>query len=349
MRVLCLTDFVVPAGRRWIWDYLPANDDEIEFLYTTTQDQFPGWGKLLGYYPALLKLGQKAIRRVRQEKFDLVIAWEGKNGFPLALYRRLLGQHLPPFVILEFSIRGPLKRLGWLQRYGVRGMDYATVPTRYEQHYYSQRLGIPLERILHCPIGTHDVFAGLPASSPGDFIFTGGRSGRDYRTFLAAISGLPIRAVVNARPFNLENLDIPANVKVNDILPWQEYRDLNRSARFVVVPLQLVDEAVGLTAILYGMAAGRPVIATNTPGSAEYVVEGETGLLAPPGDVQALRQAIQYLWERPELCEQMGRRARQVYEERYNFTSFAFRTYQILTKIYQDSLAARPFLRPAAD
>jgi glycosyltransferase involved in cell wall biosynthesis len=45
-------------------------------------------------------------------------------------------------------------------------------------------------------------------------------------------------------------------------------------------------------AILEAMAAGVPVIATDVDGSGELVVDGETGLLVPPGDVEALTRAI---------------------------------------------------------
>ena len=339
MKILCLTDFPIQDGYRWFWSFLPFADDDVTFLHSAPDGRLASAARWLGAYPAYFTIGLKALRQVRRTKFDLVVAWEVKSGFSYALLRRWLVKQGPPLVILTLGLRGPLKRLVWLRRRFAQGLDYATVPTRCEQGRYAQILGLPSERLIHCPIGVRDLFHDLPPAPPGDFIFSGGQSGRDYRTLLEAVTGLPIPLVVNAPLSASRRLPKPGNVTFNNLLPRPQYRDLHRAARFVVVPLQPVDEAVGLTAILTGLAAGRAIVSSQTPAAQEYLDDGKTGLLVPPGDVQALRKAILHLWEHSELCEQMGRRARQVYEERYNFTSFAFRTHQILTKIYQDSLA----------
>jgi glycosyltransferase involved in cell wall biosynthesis len=333
MRILCLTDFPISPGDRWFWGYVPENTDAVDFLHTTLKDSHAGWGKLVGYYPRLLRLGWQALRQAQRGDYDLVMAWEGKSGFPLALLRQISRKKHPPLAILAFSIRGPLKRFTWLQRYGVRGADYFSVPSQAERSYYARYLHLSLERIRHMPIGTHDIYGGQFGKEPGDYIFSGGRSGRDYATLLQAVPGLDIPLVVNARPFNLRRLTIPANVQVNDLLPYDHYRDQNWNARFVVVPLHAVDEAVGLTAILNAMAAGKAVLCTDLPGPAEYVRPDETGLLVPEGDVAALRDAIIYLWDRPELCREMGCRARALYAEHYTFSAFSRRVVSYLHEI----------------
>ncbi len=45
-------------------------------------------------------------------------------------------------------------------------------------------------------------------------------------------------------------------------------------------------------AVLEAMAAGKPVVATEVGGVPELVLHGETGILVPPGDTDALAQAI---------------------------------------------------------
>ncbi|MFP8877315.1 MAG: glycosyltransferase, partial [Myxococcota bacterium] len=47
--------------------------------------------------------------------------------------------------------------------------------------------------------------------------------------------------------------------------------------------------------ILEAMGAARPVVATGISGIPEEVVDGETGLLFEPGDVQALADALAIL------------------------------------------------------
>ena len=52
-----------------------------------------------------------------------------------------------------------------------------------------------------------------------------------------------------------------------------------------------ITEGLG-TSVLDAMAAGLAVVGTRAGGIPESVVEGETGLLAPPGDAPALARAI---------------------------------------------------------
>jgi len=64
-------------------------------------------------------------------------------------------------------------------------------------------------------------------------------------------------------------------------------------------------------AILEAMAAGRAVIATRVGGNVEAVVDGETGLLVPPNDPDALAAAIQLMLARPDLRTEFGRAGRR--------------------------------------
>ncbi|MFL5628816.1 MAG: glycosyltransferase, partial [Ktedonobacteraceae bacterium] len=54
-----------------------------------------------------------------------------------------------------------------------------------------------------------------------------------------------------------------------------------------------------------------PIIAARNGGLTDIVVDGETGLLVPPGDPQALRAAIQSLLDDPAIRERMGALAKQ--------------------------------------
>lgn len=59
-------------------------------------------------------------------------------------------------------------------------------------------------------------------------------------------------------------------------------------------------------ALLEYMAAGLPVVATRVGGNPELVLEGETGLLVPFGNPQALADAILYLLQHPDVARQYG-------------------------------------------
>lgn len=63
--------------------------------------------------------------------------------------------------------------------------------------------------------------------------------------------------------------------------------------------------------VIEGMAAGIPVVATDGGGVKETVVHGETGLLVPMGNAQALADALIMLIDRPELRAKFSSKGRQ--------------------------------------
>ena len=71
-------------------------------------------------------------------------------------------------------------------------------------------------------------------------------------------------------------------------------------------------------AIIEAMAAGRPVVATAVGGIPEIVVQGETGLLVPPGDVAALSGAMCWILSRPESAAAYGAAGLRRVHERFS-------------------------------
>ena len=74
---------------------------------------------------------------------------------------------------------------------------------------------------------------------------------------------------------------------------------------FDVFVMSSVTEGLG-TSLLDAMACRRPVVATTAGGIPEVVVDGETGILVPPRDHEAMAAAIVKLLQEPQLRERMG-------------------------------------------
>jgi glycosyltransferase involved in cell wall biosynthesis len=70
--------------------------------------------------------------------------------------------------------------------------------------------------------------------------------------------------------------------------------------------------------VLEAMAMGRPIITTDGPGCRETVRHGENGFLVPVKSVSALVEAMQRFIDNPELAAEMGKRSREIAEERYD-------------------------------
>ena len=342
MRVLCLVDERVEPPDRWLWNYLPAHAqlDDVDFLHPLPGNVFPKWGipkwgKLLVVYPAYWNLAIRALRQCRKTDYDLIVAWQSKNGFWLAVLRSLLGLKDPKFVILSYSFKRIAAHFLKLSRWAMRGVDHFTVFSSAEVGYYSKLLGISPEKITFCPFSSYDMSPDLDLSdvSTGNYIFAGGRSYRDYGTLFEAMSGLDVQLVVNAHKFNVQGLNCPPNVTINDFLPLSEFYALVAGARFVVLPLEDIPHAAGIGHVVYAMSAGKALVATRMSSTVDYIEDGQTGILVAPYDVQEMRSAIAYLLAHPWKAEAMGRRARQRYEEKYTFAAFAERTYEVLRKV----------------
>jgi glycosyltransferase involved in cell wall biosynthesis len=82
-----------------------------------------------------------------------------------------------------------------------------------------------------------------------------------------------------------------------------------RRCLFGVLP-SLWPEPLG-SVVYECMSQGKAVIGTYPGGHADMIVPGETGLLVPAGDVEALAAAMQDLIDHPDRREQFGRAGRE--------------------------------------
>ncbi|MBV6631397.1 MAG: glycosyltransferase family 4 protein [Alphaproteobacteria bacterium] len=69
--------------------------------------------------------------------------------------------------------------------------------------------------------------------------------------------------------------------------------------------------------LIEAAACGRALLTTSVPGCREIVVEGETGHLVPPNDVDALTNVIVALAAEPGRAIEMGKASRQHFETRF--------------------------------
>ena len=84
----------------------------------------------------------------------------------------------------------------------------------------------------------------------------------------------------------------------------------------IVVHASTLGEPFGQV-VIEGMAAGKPVVATDGGALPEIVLPGETGLLVPMGNAPAMAAAIARLLEDPTRAAQMGAAGRQRVREKF--------------------------------
>lgn len=89
--------------------------------------------------------------------------------------------------------------------------------------------------------------------------------------------------------------------------------------------------------LLEAAAAGRPIIATDTPGCREVVRDGENGLLVPPRDPEALTNAMRTLIRDRALRQAMGRRGRQLAEAEFGVEKVIAETLSVYRELLEES------------
>ncbi|HYL79884.1 MAG TPA: glycosyltransferase [Candidatus Acidoferrum sp.] len=90
--------------------------------------------------------------------------------------------------------------------------------------------------------------------------------------------------------------------------------------------------------VLEAMACGLPVVATSVGGTLELVLDGETGLLVPPGDPAALADAMLKLLEARELAEALGRAGRARVESHFGEGLMLRRMEELLDRLVKGRL-----------
>jgi glycosyltransferase involved in cell wall biosynthesis len=86
-------------------------------------------------------------------------------------------------------------------------------------------------------------------------------------------------------------------------------------------------------ALLEAMASGLPVVATAVAGVPELVVEGETGLLAPPATVDPLRDALLRTLLMPQAGRALGVAGQRRVEEHFSLRHMLRQTQELYRKL----------------
>lgn len=254
---------------------------------------------------------------------DAVLCWDERTGLP-ALVREAIVGHRPVATGVVWltdrdEVSAAMTRLArrWLPRAGlVWALSSAMVPLLVSEW------GVPRTRAKYIPFGVDTGFF-RPAETeaePGLVVSAGNDRHRDHALLVGAMGSVRER-VPEARVEIATRLPVqlPASLgAVRTGLHEGHVRELYGRAQVVAVATRPNVHGSGMTVMLEAMACGRPVVVPDTPGMAEYVVPGETGLVYPVGDEAALADCLRSLLADPQRAAEMGsagrRRAVQSYD-----------------------------------
>ena len=107
--------------------------------------------------------------------------------------------------------------------------------------------------------------------------------------------------------------DVPSGVTILSNWPNAAVMAAWRRSSIALAPSVWAEPCA--TVVLEAMLGGVPVIASSNGGMPDMILDGETGVLVPPGDASALRGAIERLLADPELRARLGTAGRHRVEQ----------------------------------
>jgi glycosyltransferase involved in cell wall biosynthesis len=182
----------------------------------------------------------------------------------------------------------------------IRSSDVAMIATRF---------GVATDRIQ---------FVGFPSPVPlltaptGDdgYVYSAGWAHRDWPVLVSALARVDWPALLAAGPDVVVGPPLADRVRVVAMPTPEQGRRLMARASVVALPLQDTDLPSGPLVLLDALALGKPVVVTDVGGSRDYVRDGVTALLVPPGDADALARALLRLQSDASLRRRLGEAAR---------------------------------------
>jgi glycosyltransferase involved in cell wall biosynthesis len=253
----------------------------------------------------------------------VVINGSESDLFKACLAKKLFGRKRLMLVAVDVILTNPhavkSKIKTWVIRWLLREVDrlvlYFKDTKKLEAIY-----GIASDRIRHVPfkVNHFEEVIHYPTSDEGYFLACG-RSNRDYETLVTAFEGLPYRLrilaqlgkVAIAHGTDYCPKDLPDNIHlVSDDGSKNSWLDQISRATAVILPI-LPDRLSpsGLSACLVSMALGKCVIITDSPATRGLVEFGEA-VIVPPGDANAMRDAVHRVASDRQFRQSVAAKAR---------------------------------------
>ena len=103
----------------------------------------------------------------------------------------------------------------------------------------------------------------------------------------------------------------------------------------------VVEGFIGIT-VLEALGLAKPVIAFDTEDVKMALIDGETGLLVPNGDVDQLADRILYLLRNPDIGERLGMAGQKLVSDQFDVGVLAQRLENFYQQVLERPVTAVP-------
>ena len=170
---------------------------------------------------------------------------------------------------------------------------------------------IPRSRIIFLPLVESPDNFEKQTYIEQDYIFSYGKSDRDFDTLIRSVSLLNIKTYILSPKYK-PRVPVPENVFIiRDYISGNELVKWIASSRIMVLPLKDYRVSAGQISMLEVMSLARPLIITENMATKEYAIHKQTALFFEAGNDKELSDHIQYLWNHREVAKDIGQQALQ--------------------------------------
>lgn len=283
---------------------------------------------LVAHRSYALALTAKMVEVTREEKLDLLhVHYAIPHAVSAVMTKQIMGASAPKVVTTlhgtDVTLVGTNHGFQPLTHFAVTASDAVTTPSRWLADMARTNLGLAADLGIDVIPNFVDVRLFAPPTRPDrrqppSLIHVSNfrpikRVGDVIRVFAAVLATTPCRLEMVGdgpdRPHAealVRELGLDGQVRFRGEM--DDLVDLYAASTVFLLPSE--SESFGLAA-LEAMACGVPVVASDVGGLPEVVADGETGFLAPVGDIAALAECTRRLLTDHALHQTMSRLARE--------------------------------------
>jgi glycosyltransferase involved in cell wall biosynthesis len=273
-----------------------------------------------------------ALRRPRDRVDAVIVGYPGHADLPAA---RRAARGAPvvfnALVSLTDTLVGdrgrfrrgslPARALAAVDRRALRAADLVVADTEANADFLAGLAGIARERVAVCLVGAEERLFAPPWRPLEPPLFVGKLIPlHGLETILAAARRAPDLRLRVAGSGQLDRLlgTRPANVEWIRWIPYERLPDQLRSAACALGVFGTSPKArrVIPNKAYQALACGTPLVTGDTTAARELLVDGESALLVPPGDPDALAHALRRLTRDGELASRLAAGGLRTYRER---------------------------------
>jgi glycosyltransferase involved in cell wall biosynthesis len=289
------------------------------------------WKTGLSVLPRLALAEARLFRRRGVEADAVIVGYPGHFDLPAARRAARGGPIVfNPLVSLVDTLVGdrgrfragslPARLLAGLDRRALRAADVVVADTQANADFLAELADLPEQHFAVCYVGAEeDVFTpGWAPEEPATAVFVGKLIPlHGLETILGAARFAPellfrvigsgqLEPLLESRPPNVE------------WVRWVDYELLPRELYRAGCALGIFGTSDKARRVIpnkafQALACGVPLVTADTPAARELLVDGESAMLVPPGDPEALADALRRLT--PDLAERLAEGGHSVYRE----------------------------------